>query len=303
MIEIRDPANISMLDPIERVALGMVGSSSNSPPLQVQEFQDEEGRIETMTDDQMYLMLGLGDEDERAKMAAPANSTQEGDAHVSSVEGGASQANVVLGDSVGEVMEGAAIPVDDLVPLERMIIYDKDKPQIKLGSMFPSMNEFRLAVRQYAINEEFELATEKSCTTKFRGHCKAKENGCPWQIIGNKKSGLPTITVMANYHTFTKYLRTHSCILKYCRLPSCILTLYSTICLQVTLLVDEHKCTSSSRIKTTMASQAWVADKAVPLLRKTPGMGAKQLQKKLQEDHNVTIGYDTVWRGERKSSG
>ena len=44
MIEIRDPANISMLDPIERVALGMVGSSSNSPPLQVQEFQDEEGR-------------------------------------------------------------------------------------------------------------------------------------------------------------------------------------------------------------------------------------------------------------------
>jgi len=60
MIEIRDPANISMLDPIERVALGMVGSSSNSPPLQVQEFQDEEGRIETMTDDQMYLMLGLG---------------------------------------------------------------------------------------------------------------------------------------------------------------------------------------------------------------------------------------------------
>jgi len=98
MIEIRDPANISMLDPIERVALGMVGSSSNSPPLQVQEFQDEEGRIETMTDDQMYLMLGLGDEDERAKMAAPANTTQEGDAHVSSVEGGASQANVVLGD-------------------------------------------------------------------------------------------------------------------------------------------------------------------------------------------------------------
>jgi len=44
--------------------------------LQVQEFQDEEGRIETMTDDQMYLMLGLGDEDERAKMAAPANATQ-----------------------------------------------------------------------------------------------------------------------------------------------------------------------------------------------------------------------------------
>jgi hypothetical protein len=50
-----------------------------------------------------------------------------------------------------------------------------------------------------------------------------------------------------------------------------------------------------------MASQAWVADKAVPLLRKTPGMGAKQLQKKLQEDHNVTIGYDTVWRGKEKA--
>lgn len=42
----------------------------------------------------------------------------------------------------------------------------------------------------------------------------------------------------------------------------------NTLCLQVTLLVDDHKCTSSSRITTIMTSQAWVADKAVPLRKK-----------------------------------
>jgi hypothetical protein len=38
----------------------------------------------------------------------------------------------------------------------------------------------------------------------------------------------------------------------------------------------------------------WVASKAVSIFRDDPNIGAKELQKKLQTDHNCQIAYDTV---------
>ena len=67
--------------------------------------------------------------------------------------------------------------------------------------------------------------------------------------------------------------------------------------MQVTKVIDGHMCSSSSRIKSSMASRSWVADKAITILKNTPNVGAKQLQKQLQDDYKVTIGYDTVWQG------
>ncbi|KAF0888571.1 hypothetical protein E2562_014778 [Oryza meyeriana var. granulata] len=52
---------------------------------------------------------------------------------------------------------------------------------------------------------------------------------------------------------------------------------------------EDHTCTSSMRIKTTTASQAWVADKATNILKTSPNMGAKELQKKLQDDHKLGL--------------
>jgi hypothetical protein len=49
-----------------------------------------------------------------------------------------------------------------------------------VGAIYPSMPEFRLAVRQHAIVGEFELHSEKSDKKRFRGCCNAK--GCPWRI-------------------------------------------------------------------------------------------------------------------------
>jgi hypothetical protein len=34
---------------------------------------------------------------------------------------------------------------------------------------------------------------------------------------------------------------------------------------------------------------------------KKPQMGAKELQDTLQGFHNVTIGYDTIWKGKEKA--
>ncbi|KAF0911932.1 hypothetical protein E2562_012748 [Oryza meyeriana var. granulata] len=55
--------------------------------------------------------------------------------------------------------------------------------------------------------------------------------------------------------------------------------------LEVTVHNEDHTHTSSMRIKTTTTSQAWVADKATDILKILPNMGAKELQKKLQDDH------------------
>jgi hypothetical protein len=55
------------------------------------------------------------------------------------------------------------------------------------------------------------------------------------------------------------------------------------------------------RLRTKTPSQKWVASKAVSILRDFPKMGAKELQDKLQKDHNVTISYDTIWRGREKA--
>ena len=107
-----------------------------------------------MNEDQVYVILGLRDEDERAKMVETNGRTM-----------------VEHGDDT----EAYAINVSDAIPNEIEITYDKDHPKMDLGTMYPSMDEFRLAVRQFAINEEFELGTEKSCKDSFRGFCKSSE--------------------------------------------------------------------------------------------------------------------------------
>jgi hypothetical protein len=45
------------------------------------------------------------------------------------------------------------------------------------------------------------------------------------------------------------------------------------------------------------ASKAWVAQKASPILRNEPNLGAKVLQTRLQDTYKVSITYDTAWKG------
>jgi hypothetical protein len=81
---------------------------------------------------------------------------------------------------VQEEMDAAALPVDDNEATEPLFFYDRDNPDMSIGTLYPSMLEFRLAVKQHAIVKEFELGTEKSDLSRFRGFCKSK--GCKWII-------------------------------------------------------------------------------------------------------------------------
>lgn len=51
------------------------------------------------------------------------------------------------GPGVLEGIEGATIPIDNIVPGELVIIYDKNNPCMDRYTKYPSMKEFRLAVR------------------------------------------------------------------------------------------------------------------------------------------------------------
>ena len=73
------------------------------------------------------------------------------------------------------------------------------------------------------------------------------------------------------------------------------------VLMQVAGWHEGHSCTSSMRRKTTTPSAKWVASKAIIILKQTPDMGPRDMQIKLQDDHNCVIGYDTVWRGLQKA--
>jgi hypothetical protein len=152
--------------------------------LQIVETYDAEGRIEPMSESQMCALLGLADE------GTPNISTQGFDRRVHE------QGN---DNELGDDVDGAAIPTNDDVPGEIIISYDKNNPSMEVGTLYPTMEEFKLAVRTYAIKKEFHLGVEKSTTKKYRGFCKYGDEStgpCPWRINGSKLLGSSTVEVI-----------------------------------------------------------------------------------------------------------
>jgi hypothetical protein len=63
-----------------------------------------------------------------------------------------------------------------------------------------------------------------------------------------------------------------------------------------------HNCASRARVVGRMASQAWVAERAIPLLKKKPGMGPKEVQEELQDKYKIEIPYQTVVYGKQRAA-
>lgn len=138
---------------------------------------------------------------------------QDGDAHVlvdeselfeamgfkaadeRATEAGVEAAIPTIPAEIEQDMRDAAILVDDAEPSEPVLDWDRDDPDMSEGTHYPSMVEFRLAMKQYAIVGEFELGTEKSDKERFRGFCKAR--GCDW-VIRAKTQANKTVRVQIN---------------------------------------------------------------------------------------------------------
>uniref|UniRef100_J3L0Y1 Transposase MuDR plant domain-containing protein n=1 Tax=Oryza brachyantha TaxID=4533 RepID=J3L0Y1_ORYBR len=151
--------------------------------LRIDERHDEEGRLEINDEDQLYKALRLLVEDGAVEQASVA-------AHARTEDG--KNEDVVHEINVDADMDEASISVNDDVLGERIMVYDVNKPSLRVGTMYPNMVAFRLAVRQFAINADFELdlkATYKKC---YIGGYKRAKN-CPWHV---RTSGLGHLSVV-----------------------------------------------------------------------------------------------------------
>jgi len=133
---------------------------------------DDEGRIALISENRMYELLGLREEEHTSVPAEVFDSRMD-----------------EQGDN-----DGAAIPTSDAVPSEMVISYDKNNPPMDVSTIYPTMEEFKMAVWQYAINKEFDLGTGKSDKTRYRCYCKSSGD-CPWKLNGTKHKGQKTVEV------------------------------------------------------------------------------------------------------------
>lgn len=148
-------------------------------------------------EDKFYELLGLRAEDEvadEARQAAARGGGPDVAGAAAGGVGGAAAAAAAPGASPvadEDDITGAAIPVDDQVPGERVMAYDPNNSCMKAGTVYPNMKEFRLAMRQFAINAEFELKLVKTDPERYIGGCKVE--GCPWHIVGHKQPNQKTV--------------------------------------------------------------------------------------------------------------
>ncbi|KAK3131503.1 hypothetical protein QOZ80_6AG0507320 [Eleusine coracana subsp. coracana] len=186
-----------------------------------------------LEDDEVFVSLGLRAEE----VAARKNMDQDG-----------------LGLNDDE-------PVHDFADDEPRFTIDTENPKIGKGETFPTMVDFRMALKPFAIQNEFEVHKVRTDKKRYRAECKV--NGCPWRIVANNFVGQPTV--------------------------------------EITMIPHEHECVGTEKLVSSMASHKWVAERVVSWLRKKPELGAGALQDRLLEKYSVEVHYNTVWLGRHKA--
>ena len=198
--------------------------------LRIEESRDKEGRIEIVDDEVMYELLGfraedaaqkgcttdvINDVDEHFDTTGAANDVDEDfDTTGPAIDEDEDFDTTWAANDVDEDFDttgaandvdedfdttGAAIDVDDYLPEERIVVHDPNGPSLDLGSVYPNMKEFRLAVRQFAIRAEFELHIVKTDPTRYIADCKGEGcNGerCRWHLIGHRQPDGCTVMVL-----------------------------------------------------------------------------------------------------------
>ena len=175
-------------------------------------------------------------------------------------------AAVVFEDVDPELMREAADEVDDFNDDEFVNVYDRENPAIEVGKCFPSMNEFRMCFKTFCVRREYDTKTVWTDKKKFYARCRGFDGGampCKWYISARRQPDGSTIRVNQIPH--------------------------------------EHTCITSSQNVSTMTSQAWVAEKIIPILAETPNTTAKKLRIDLQKKYPIKLNYTTVWKAKQRA--
>ena len=173
--------------------------------------------IAPMPDTEMAKLFGIpvndrDKEGERGESSLPANADEDVDGHL---------------------MEEAADDVDDAHDDELVHVYDKENPVIEVGKLWPSMNEFRMCFRTYAVKHEFDAKTVWTDKNKFYARCRGFDDSvrpCKWYISARLQPDGSTV--------------------------------------RVNQIPNQHNCITSSQKISTMISQLWVAEKITQFQQK-----------------------------------
>ena len=134
-------------------------------------------------------IIGQPDDDGLAKKVADEDKVYEAMGFMESettVEGSREEVHIpAMSAEMQADMNDAAVNVDDTIDVEPMHEWDRDNLDMSVGTCYPNMTKFRLAVRQHAIIKEFEYDTEHSDKERFRANCAAL--GYPWILRARTK--------------------------------------------------------------------------------------------------------------------
>ncbi|RLN28084.1 uncharacterized protein C2845_PM05G11130 [Panicum miliaceum] len=155
--------------------------------------------------------------------------------------------------------EDGLIRKDPLPPVP-VVAYDRDDPPMSVGSLYPNMKQFKLALNQHAIKHKFEYPTEKSDPGRVRAYCARKrEEGCRWRLHASTKDD-KSVKVKKNPR--------------------------------------QHTCSSARRSKVLKnATKFWVCEQVKDWLMEDASLTAKELQRRIKDKHKVEVPYKRVYAG------
>ncbi|CAN6325281.1 unnamed protein product [Urochloa humidicola] len=99
-------------------------------------------------------------------------------------------------DSDYDEDEGDGMVQDNVPPSNPEVVYGKDDPPMIVGSTYPNMAAFKLALASHAIRHEFEYNIEKSDPGRYMVYCAGRIDGCRWRIHASTMDDQVTVKVI-----------------------------------------------------------------------------------------------------------
>ncbi|KAE8812563.1 hypothetical protein D1007_10491 [Hordeum vulgare] len=128
--------------------------------------------IAPIADTEMAKLFGIPVDDRDEEERDEANTSDNDDRELSDVD--------------EQLMEDAADDVDDAHDEELVHVYDKENPIIRVGKLWPNMDEFRLSFKTYAVRHQFDAKTVWTDRKKFYAKCRGFDGSgrraCKWYI-------------------------------------------------------------------------------------------------------------------------
>ncbi|KAE8803949.1 hypothetical protein D1007_20105 [Hordeum vulgare] len=141
--------------------------------------------IAPIADTEMAKLFGVPVDDRDEEERDEANTSDNDDRELSDVD---EQLMKDAADDVDEqLMKHAADDVDDAHDEELVHVYDKENPVIRVGKLWPNMDEFRLSFKTYAVRHQFDAKTVCTDRKKFYAKCRGFDGSgrraCKWRKI------------------------------------------------------------------------------------------------------------------------